>query len=531
MGLSNSKPAALRIGMFGATLLFAGLACARADVPAPLNSGAAGLNSLAVPSQTSTKAPTLVPQATATPPPATPTATLTPATPEAVASPTLPATPTADLALSSQPILYQAQPGDTIRTLAIRFGVIPEDIRSASGALPGPGQMLTPGQVLIIPQRLSATGPSDLLIPDSEMVFSPPASGFDVVAFVNQQDGFLTSYQEYVGNRWRTGGEVVALAARDNSVNPRLLLALLEDAAGWVTHPDHPTGDALTYPMGYVDRQTTGLYRQLTWLANELGQGYYSWRAGTLTELTFSDGSRLRLAPQLNAGTVGLQAYFARTLRGQAWVEKVSPSGFIVTYQTLFGDPWQYFHPLFEPGMKQPELILPFISGHIWAFTGGPHGAWEREAAWAALDFAPPSTQAGCVPSDEWVLAAAPGLVVRSGGGVVVLDLDGDGNEQTGWVVLYLHIATKGAVSQGTRAEQGDLIGHPSCEGGIATGTHVHIARKYNGEWILADGPLPFEMSGWIAHAGIKAYQGELVKDGQMVIACTCASKETWISR
>jgi LasA protease len=147
------------------------------------------------------------------------------------------------------------------------------------------------------------------------------------------------------------------------------------------------------------------------------------------------------------------------------------------------------------------------------------------------LDFAPPSTQTGCVPSDEWVLAAAPGLIVRSGGGVVVLDLDGDGNEQTGWVMLYLHIATKGAVSQGAHVEQGDLIGHPSCEGGIATGTHVHIARKYNGEWILADGPLPFEMSGWVAHAGTKAYQGELVKDGRMVIACPCASKETWIWR
>jgi murein DD-endopeptidase MepM/ murein hydrolase activator NlpD len=114
---------------------------------------------------------------------------------------------------------------------------------------------------------------------------------------------------------------------------------------------------------------------------------------------------------------------------------------------------------------------------------------------------------------------------------VVVLDLDGDGREQTGWVLLYLHIASQGRVANGAFVEQGDLIGHPSCEGGVATGTHVHIARKYNGEWILAAGALPFNLSGWVAQAGSKAYQGALVKGDQRVLACPCASQETRISR
>jgi hypothetical protein len=59
----------------------------------------------------------------------------------------------------------------------------------------------------------------------------------------------------------------------------------------------------------------------------------------------------------------------------------------------------------------------------------------------------------------------------------------------------------------------------------------VHIARKYNGEWILAAGPLPFTLSGWVAEAGSKAYQGALVKGVQRVLACPCASQETRISR
>jgi hypothetical protein len=114
---------------------------------------------------------------------------------------------------------------------------------------------------------------------------------------------------------------------------------------------------------------------------------------------------------------------------------------------------------------------------------------------------------------------------------VVVLDLDGDGHEQTGWDLLYLHVATKDRVPLGVWLDAGDLIGHPSCEGGIATGTHLHFARKYNGEWVLADGPLPFTLSGWVAHAGAKPYEGTLTKGDKTVIAQPNGSAETQITR
>ena len=34
----------------------------------------------------------------------------------------------------------------------------------------------------------------------------------------------------------------------------------------------------------------------------------------------------------------------------------------------------------------------------------------------------------GCIPSDDWVVAMANGLIVRADNGAVVQDLDGDGN-------------------------------------------------------------------------------------------------------
>jgi hypothetical protein len=149
----------------------------------------------------------------------------------------------------------------------------------------------------------------------------------------------------------------------------------------------------------------------------------------------------------------------------------------------------------------------------------------------AALDFAPASAESGCVYSPEWVTAVADGLIIESENGVVKLDLDGDGHEQTGWVILYLHIATDGRIANGMWVKEGDLIGHPSCEGGRATGTQVHIARKYNGEWILADQQMPFVLSGWQAYAGDAPYEGSLIKGDKIVTASTNGSHSTQITR
>ena len=62
----------------------------------------------------------------------------------------------------------------------------------------------------------------------------------------------------------------------------------------------------------------------------------------------------------------------------------------------------------------------------------------------AAIDFAPGAMTSGCVPTDEFATAVAPGVVSRSDDAAVVLDLDGDGDERTGWVVFYFHIETRG---------------------------------------------------------------------------------------
>ena len=224
--------------------------------------------------------------------------------------------------------------------------------------------------------------------------------------------------------------------------------------------------------------------------------------------------------------------YFNTLDDTDGYTRAISPDGLAATYRKLFGDPWQTQAHI--PGsLVQPAFILPFEPGDVWAMTGGPHPGWGTGEPMAALDFAPPSRASGCISTDRWATAVADGLVVRSGNGEVMLDLDGDGDERTGWVVFYLHLASNGRAPLGVKLKQGDRIGHPSCEGGSSTGTHVHMARKFNGEWVAAEGwaggILAFNLEGWTAHKGSQIYQGTLTRHSQVVTACTCSNAASWV--
>jgi LasA protease len=437
-----------------------------------------------------------------------------------------------EILFQDDPILYYTQGGDTLPAVAARFGVSPDEIDPQEPI--SLEAFITPGRLLLIPNRLTETGPSELLLPDSEIVYSPSTVDFDIQGFIDQAGGYLSTYREYRDTGWHTGAQVIERVSRENSFNPRLLLALLEYEAHWVY--GQPVDEIRTeYPLGWISLKHKDLYFQLTWAAQQLSSGYYGWRSGILTELVFPDGRTQRISPNLNAGSVALQYLYSKLYEPTQWTNGLydAEQGLLAVHERMFDDPWvrsQNVEPLFPENLTQAELELPFTPGHTWNFTGGPHSAWGINGPMAALDFAPVGI-VGCGESTEWVTAVAPGIVVRSANGVLVIDLDGDGYEQTGWSILYLHIAHDGSLPVGALFNKNDPLGHPSCEGGTSTGTHVHIARKYNGEWMLADGPIPFVLSGWEAQAGDEPYLGTLSKDDQIIQANIYSSFETVIKR
>ena len=442
------------------------------------------------------------------------------------AGPVLPG-PTAGPTYEITPYLYDAQSGDTLEGVAKRFNVAPSEIRSGTGEPVAAKGLIDPNTVLVIPSRISqAMTPNIRLIPDVELIYSKTAADFGAGAvrdYVLAQNGYLASFREYLGSTgWTWGYESIYRLAIENSINPRLLLALLEYESRWVR--GQPV-DALhaSYPMGYEDFRYKGMFTQMVWAVNQLSIGYYGWRLGTITELNFIDGTRLRLDPRLNAGTVALQYLFSKLHSQSQWSQIIDQtSGFPALYSEMFGDPWARaarVGDIFPAKIPNVDLVLPFDSNVEWSYTGGPHGAWEHDGALAAIDFAPATDHGGCAVTDTWVTAAAQGNVVRSDRGVVDIDLDDDGFEETGWNLLYLHIATKDRIPLKKFVYPGDRIGHASCEGGVATGTHVHFARKFNGEWVAADGPLPMILDGWQVVAGAKPYEGMLVKGSKTIVA------------
>jgi len=86
--------------------------------------------------------------------------------------------------------------------------------------------------------------------------------------------------------------------------------------------------------------------------------------------------------------------------------------------------------------------------------------------------------------------------------------------EGSGWDILYMHIETRDRAQPGTRLHAGDHIGHPSCEGGEATGIHVHMARQIQRGMDICTCPVPYNLSGWISAGTGEQYVGTLTRNG-----------------
>ena len=423
--------------------------------------------------------------------------------------------------------------GDTLSRIAERYGLSMASLMQANN-LSNPN-LLHVGQIITLPAPPVDYTPALRVLPDSLLVRSITAGDFDVERFINSHDGALKEMTVHLtktrfDGTTESGGfsaaEIVERVSLEYSVDPRILIAFLEYATGMLTQSAIDEETRL-FPLrlaeAYNRVQRAGLYNQLSWLADQLNQGYYGWKYRGEVILELVDGSRLYYEPTLNAGTVAVQHVLARLPSVEDWRQASGEAGIYQTYLALFGDPEQLAHETVPADLKQPLLTLPFPPGDLWRFTGGFHGGWGNGSAWAAVDFTPPR-QAGqgglCYTSVYPATAVARGTIARLDEGVVVLDLDEDADEATGWTILYLHVDHSDMLREGQLVEAGNILGYASCLGGVTNATHLHIARRYNGEWLPADCNRcpsgltvpPFVMSDWkVVGLDSQLYQGFMV--------------------
>ena len=419
---------------------------------------------------------------------------------------------------------YTAMDGDTLQALAARFNTTEREIRAANPILPKKVTTLPQGLPMQIPiYYRSGWGSSYKILADAQFVNGPADKGFSARSYTDRQPGWFKYYNVWSDGRNMRGGELIDYISSVYSISPRLLLAVLQYLTGALTdsnyRDDFNTANVLHFP----GNQYKTLSGQLNQLGEFLNDHYYLYKAGVFSEYELSDGTLVRIDPWLNACSAALQAYFAEILPADRYYEAVGPKGFVRTYKEMFGDfpPAEEF-PAHMPGsLEQIKLRLPFKDGEAWTYTGGPHTAWGSRRPYAAIDFAPPANEHGCFISYAEVIAPHSGTIVRTGTGMAMLDMDEDADERTGWVMLFLHLKTESIPPVGTRVEMGDVLGHPSCDGGTSSGTHVHLARKYNGEWIEAGGIIPLNLDEWITEDGDEKYEGFMRRYSSYVIAST----------
>lgn len=457
-------------------------------------------------------------------------------TPTASSAPTATLTPTPTPTVAAMPIptpdgplftYHTISAGETLSYLAYRYNTSIEEL-VALNKLSGPSALIQTGQSFRVPLQTDAFSPAEILIPDSEVVYSPAYADFDIAEFIQSQAGYLATYSEYVDGVSLTGAEIVERVADQFSVGPRLLLALLEHYGGWVTNPA-PSPQQLNQPLGPRNPRGNNLYLALGFTANRVNAGYYGYKRDGFWVFELRDGSQAVTPQGLNAGTVGLQNILAIHSNWDTWQQELGPDGFMADYQALFGDPFdKAIEPLIPITLTQPPLALPWAEGQGFYFSGGAHPAYADGSGWAAVDFGPPDVLGNCFYSAVPNTAAAAGVIVEARQGEVELDLDGDGLIQTGWVLLYLHVVLDidTPVHEGQHVNQGDVIGYASCEGGLSNSSHLHFARRYNGEWMDVGGPVPMELNGWVVQPSLVPYDGSMIKGAEHRESCECWDPE-----
>ena len=191
--------------------------------------------------------------------------------------------PTREAFAVGQVYTYTAQEGDTLVSLAAHFNTSADKIRAKNPELTS-GATITPGLTLRLPADWFPLGGSAYKnIPDSALVYGPSSKGFDVDAFVAGQPGYLHGLSAFVDGSQSTGGQAVQYYAEQYSINPRLLLALMEWRTGALSQPD-VSDDVRSNPFGALPGAKT-FNTQMTYVAEQLSAGYYGWRTGSLIDV------------------------------------------------------------------------------------------------------------------------------------------------------------------------------------------------------------------------------------------------------
>jgi murein DD-endopeptidase MepM/ murein hydrolase activator NlpD len=341
---------------------------------------------------------------------------------------------------------------------------------------------------------------SQPLVSDGMFVWGPNVEDFDLEAYLTKMDSPLLNH-----------AEELALWSSYASVNPQVLLAVLEVQRGLVTG----TGEALDDASISDLIETTSV---------ALGEAFYDhlYTWGSRAEaaaleppaaLALSDGTAVEVG-EATSGSFAVASVLAEGQDLASWQSMVSvesSEGFTQTFAALFpGVDLLDTSNDIDPPAAPPDNLLqfPFPLAATWTFSGAH--------SWNGGSYGPPYSSmdfftggATCsAPPNQWSVASAAGTSYRPSNYSCWLEINHGG----GWITSYYHLRN---IYLGGVAERNTGVGSIACEvcaGGFATGPHVHWSLKYNGAYTSLEGT---KLSGWTIHVGSEPYNsGSLTRGG-----------------
>jgi murein DD-endopeptidase MepM/ murein hydrolase activator NlpD len=331
---------------------------------------------------------------------------------------------------------------------------------------------------LFHPRRLSYA--PDLYVPQIEALFEEYGST-------------LATRRFGIGHRSQSFAEVLVGLSSLYSLNPGVLLALIEAQSSLISDPN-PGTDQVAWAVGYRGDGggRRGLYGQLRWAAREMRYALVDYSlayGGEPAPLRFADGSELEVGADLPLSRYVL----ARLLAPTTTPDQLGPrmDRLVNTYARLFGDPRE--PPLDWPAPAEPFLHMPMEApmrvtsffDHDTPFlreNGSTHTFWGRAETDMAFAYDGHTGWDYAMAPPDRVLAAADGMVVFAGNsddgcatpsqGVII-------DHGNGYRTLYWHLA-RIDVELGQPVVHGDVLGIAG-DSGCAFGAHLHLQVQYLG--------------------------------------------------
>lgn len=334
--------------------------------------------------------------------------------------------------------------------------------------------------------------PRAALINRERFFYEPDFNPAQIQAYLDTQAGPLKGYRATIGSREHSFAEVLGSQTALYSINPRVVLALIEQQSGMITSAA-PSEEQQRFMLGFrgENEGRAGWMSQLRWAIRELHRAQRDFPGGP--DLTYADQTHSPLPPGLSVADYAVARVLAQTTTAPELPLKLDQgnSSFVAVYTRLFGDPrdapempsaaWPApAEPFLTLPMETPHETTSFFdhdtpfltpSGSIVTYRGdtSPTLSYDGHDGW---DF-------GMLPPEP-VLAAADGTVVFAGSsddgcGVAQVVIIDHGN---GYRTLYWHLSAP-TVEPGpvTRGQQIGTAGSSGC----ATGPHLHFQVQYLG--------------------------------------------------